>query len=95
MLPNNNLAGVLVQIFSLYEVFFFVFNPSSNQAVNSCLFLMFFPGNQEPNMKTGGRSGGASSFKNTGYLLASIPDFTSSLFTPELPVNRNEETAAK
>lgn len=79
------------RFFSLYEGFFFVFNPSSNQAVNSCLFLMFFPGNQEPNMKTGG----ASSLKNTGYLLASIPDFTSSLFTPELPVNRNEETAAK
>lgn len=56
---------------------------------------MFFPGNQDPNMKTGSRSGGASSLKNTGYLLALIPDFTSSLFTPELPVNRNGETAAK
>lgn len=81
--------------FFLCMRFFFVFNPSSNQAVNSCPFLMFFPGNQDPNMKTGGRPGGASSLKNTGYLLASIPDFTSSLFTPELPVNRNEETAAK
>lgn len=57
---------------------------------------MFFPGNQEPNTKTGSRwRQTVSTLKNTGYLLALIPDFTSSLFTPELPVNRTEERAAK
>lgn len=41
---------------------------------------MVFPGNREPNIKTGSSSWHAAfSLKNTGYLLALIPDFTSSL----------------
>ena len=54
-------------------------NLSSSQSADPAWFC-FFPGNQKANMKTGSRSWqAASSLKNTGYLLAGIPDFTPQL----------------